>query len=149
AKRGMLMKRSRPALTLEYGQDCRSLADILERIGDKWSVLVIGRLLEGTLRFNELQRSLHGISQKMLTATLRTLERDGFVTRTIYPTVPPKVEYALTGLGRRLADPLAALARFASANQERIEAARDQFDRGAKARPLNISAFISAGGSKF
>ena len=86
-----------------HGTDCRPVAEILSRIGDKWSVIVVIELHSGTRRFSELRRTLHGISQKMLTTSLRGLERDGFITRTIYPTVPPKVEYQLTELGRELA----------------------------------------------
>jgi DNA-binding HxlR family transcriptional regulator len=84
----------------------------------------------------------------MLTATLRGLERDGFITRTIYPTVPPKVEYSLTELGHRLSDPLKSLGEFAIANQPRIKAARELFDRGATAEPLDVSAFIMTAGSR-
>jgi DNA-binding HxlR family transcriptional regulator len=141
------MKRSKLPETWESSGDCRAFAEILARIGDKWSVLVVTKLMDGTRRFNELQRALSGISQKMLTATLRGLERDGFITRTIYPTVPPKVEYSLTELGQRLADPLKSLGEFAIANQPRIEAARERFDRGATAQPLDVSVFIMTAGS--
>ena len=84
--------------------DCRAIGDVLARVGDKWSVLVVSRLGEGPLRFNELRRSIGGISQRMLTLTLRGLERDGLVTRTVFPTIPPRVDYALTPLGRKLGD---------------------------------------------
>ena len=80
--------------------DCRAVSDVLARVGDKWSVLVVTRLGGGPVRFNELRRSIGGISQRMLTLTLRGLERDGLITRTIFPTIPPRVEYALTALGR-------------------------------------------------
>ena len=76
--------------------DCRAVSDVLARIGDKWSVLVVTRLGNGPLRFNELRRAIGGISQRMLTLTLRGLERDGLITRTVYPTIPPRVDYALT-----------------------------------------------------
>ncbi|WP_416208057.1 winged helix-turn-helix transcriptional regulator [Chelativorans sp. M5D2P16] len=108
---------------------CRPVHEILSLVGDKWSVLVVGLLGEGTMRFNEIRRAVDGISQKMLTTTLRNLEREGFVTRTIYPTIPPRVEYELTDLGRELLVPVKALAEWVTANRERIEAARARFDR--------------------
>ena len=85
--------------------DCRAVSDVLARIGDKWSVLVVSRLGDGPLRFSELRRSIGGISQRMLTLTLRGLERDGLITRTVFPTIPPRVDYALTPLGRDLLGP--------------------------------------------
>jgi DNA-binding HxlR family transcriptional regulator len=111
--------------------DCRAVSDVLARIGDKWSVLVVTRLGDGTKRFNELRRAIGGISQRMLTLTLRGLERDGLVTRTVFPTIPPRVDYALTALGRDLLEPISALAGWAIRNQPRIEKARGQFDAGA------------------
>ena len=108
--------------------DCRAVSDVLSRVGDKWSVLVVTRLGDGPLRFNQLRRSIGGISQRMLTLTLRGLERDGLVTRTVFPTVPPRVDYALTELGRSLAAPVEALALWARANQDRIAGARQAFD---------------------
>ncbi|MDB5443605.1 MAG: yybR 4 [Phenylobacterium sp.] len=114
-----------------HGTDCRPVAEILSRIGDKWSVMLVMELTFGTRRFSELRRTLHGISQKMLTTTLRGLERDGFITRTVYPTIPPKVEYQLTDLGRELAVPVRALGEWAQHNRDRILAARDQFDAAA------------------
>lgn len=110
------------------GTDCRPVAEILSRIGDKWSVMVVMQLHDGTRRFSELKRELHGISQKMLTTTLRGLERDGFVTRTIHPTVPPKVEYRLTELGRDLAAPVRALGDWAMRNRAGVLEARARFD---------------------
>lgn len=110
------------------GTDCRPVAEILGRIGDKWSVMLVMSLREGPRRFSDLRRNLHGISQKMLTTTLRGLERDGFVTRTVYPTVPPKVEYALTDLGRELAEPVVALGQWATKNRGRVLLARERFD---------------------
>ena len=83
---------------LHLTEDCRAVSDILQRIGDKWTVLVVGKLGDGPMRFSELRSAIGGISQKMLTTTLRGLERDGFVTRTQYPTIPPRVEYELTDL---------------------------------------------------
>ena len=92
---------------------CRAVYSILARIGDKWSVLVVMSLADDTFRFNELKRLVDGISQRMLTLTLRGLERDGLVERTFYPTIPPKVSYALTELGRSLREPVGALGQWA------------------------------------
>jgi DNA-binding HxlR family transcriptional regulator len=110
-------------------EDCRHISEMLSRVGDKWSVLVVSYLGEGSLRFSELSRQIGGISQKMLTTTLRNLERDGFVTRTVTPTSPPRVDYELTGLGRDLLVPVAGLANWTRANRERIESARQRFDQ--------------------
>jgi DNA-binding HxlR family transcriptional regulator len=111
---------------------CRAVAPILARIGDKWSVLIIMILAQGPCRFNELKRLVAGISQRMLTLNLRGLERDGLVTRTLYPTIPPKVEYALTELGESLRGPVIALGQWAHLNLDAIEAARVAFDRKAE-----------------
>ena len=111
--------------------DCRAISDVLARIGDKWSVLVVTRLGEKPLRFNELRRSIGGISQRMLTLTLRGLERDGLVTRTVFPTVPPRVDYTLTPLGRDLLAPVSALGAWAIRNQGKIAHAREKFDGAA------------------
>jgi DNA-binding HxlR family transcriptional regulator len=108
--------------------DCRAISDVLARIGDKWSVLVVSRLGDKPLRFNELRRSIGGISQRMLTLTLRGLERDGLVTRTVFPTIPPRVDYALTALGRDLLAPVSALGEWATRNQAKIAQARERFD---------------------
>jgi DNA-binding HxlR family transcriptional regulator len=108
--------------------DCRAIGDVLARVGDKWSVLVVTRLGDGPVRFNELKRAIGGISQRMLTLTLRGLERDGLVTRTVLPTVPPRVDYALTPLGRDLLQPVSALGAWAIRNQAKIERAREAFD---------------------
>jgi len=108
--------------------DCRGVASILARVGDKWSVFVIMMLGDGPKRFNELKRMINGISQRMLTLTLRGLERDGLVTRTIFPTIPPRVDYELTDLGRGLARPVATLGLWAREHQSEIEAARTRFD---------------------
>jgi DNA-binding HxlR family transcriptional regulator len=113
-------------------EDCRAVSDVLARVGDKWSVLVVTRLGGGPVRFNELRRSIGGISQRMLTLTLRGLERDGLITRAVFPTVPPRVEYALTALGRDLLQPVSALGDWALRNQAKIARARDQFDSLAK-----------------
>ena len=111
--------------------DCRAVSDVLARVGDKWSVLVVTRLGGGALRFNELRRSIGGISQRMLTLTLRGLERDGLVTRSVFPTVPPRVEYSLTALGRDLLQPVSALGDWALRNQGKIAKARERFDGSA------------------
>jgi DNA-binding HxlR family transcriptional regulator len=108
--------------------DCRAVSDVLARIGDKWSVLVVNRLGERPQRFNELRRAIGGISQRMLTLTLRGLERDGLITRTVFPTVPARVDYALTALGRDLLDPVSALGAWAIRNQGKIARAREAFD---------------------
>jgi DNA-binding HxlR family transcriptional regulator len=108
--------------------DCRAVSGILSRIGDKWSVLIIQRLGEGPRRFNEIKRMIGGISQRMLTLTLRNLERDGLVSRTVTPTVPPRVDYALTDLGRDLLVPVQALGAWAIEHTPCIAAARARFD---------------------
>jgi DNA-binding HxlR family transcriptional regulator len=109
-------------------EDCRAVSEILQRIGDKWSLLVVRRLGDGPMRFNELRAAIGGISQKMLTTTLRTLERDGFVTRTVFPTIPPRVDYELTSLGRELEIPVKGLAEWAITNMGRVNDARERFD---------------------
>ena len=109
--------------------DCRGVASILARVGDKWSVFVIMTLGDGPKRFNELKRMVDGISQRMLTLTLRGLERDGLVSRTVFPTIPPRVDYELTELGRGLWKPVEALGRWAMDHQTQIQNARARFDR--------------------
>ena len=111
-----------------HSHDCRAVSAILQRIGDKWSVLIITRLGEGPRRFNEIKRMIGGISQRMLTLTLRNLERDGLVKRTVTPTVPPRVDYELTDLGRDLLLPVSALGAWAIEHTSCIEAARTRFD---------------------
>ena len=108
--------------------DCRAVSAVLQRVGDKWTVLVVSRLGAGPMRFNELRNIIGGISQKMLTTTLRSLERDGFVTRTVFPTIPPRVDYELTDLGRELLVPVQALGDWALKNIDRVNAARERFD---------------------
>lgn len=105
------------------------MADTLARIGDKWTVLVVGSLSKGPLRYNELNRAIDGISQRMLTLTLKGLEQDGLVTRTLYPTIPTRVEYALTDMGRTLIDPLQELYQWAMVNLPRMAAARIEYER--------------------
>jgi len=101
---------------------------VINRIGDRWSLLVLYALEGGTLRFQELRRAVDGISQKMLTQTLRLLERDGLVARKIYPSVPPRVDYSLTPLGRSLSGHIAGIREWAYANMAGIEEARATFD---------------------
>ena len=117
---------------LHVPEDCRAVSDVLDRVGDKWSVLVVVMLGDGPTRFNELRRSIANISQRMLTLTLRGLERDGLVTRTMFPTIPPRVDYALTELGRSLLQPVGALGDWARENHTRILEARVRFDARAK-----------------
>lgn len=109
-------------------EDCRAVSEILQRVGDKWTVLVVSQLGDGPMRFNELRHIVGGISQKMLTTTLRALERDGFVTRTIFPTIPPRVDYELTELGHELLVPVHALGQWARQNTARVNEARMKFD---------------------
>jgi DNA-binding HxlR family transcriptional regulator len=102
---------------------------VLDLIADKWTVLIIRRLADGTLRFAQLRRSVSGISQKVLTNILRSLERDGIVTRRVYASVPPKVEYSLTGLGRSLCDLVQGICGWAEANIAQVQAAREIYAR--------------------
>jgi DNA-binding HxlR family transcriptional regulator len=104
------------------------VSEVLSRVGDKWTVLVVQYLGSGPMRFSELKRSIGGISQKMLTTTLRGLERDGLVTRTVFPTIPPRVDYELTDLGRGLAEPVQALGKWAFEHLPEIQGARTNFD---------------------
>ena len=115
---------------LHVAEDCRAVSEVLARVGDKWTVLVVSTLGDGPKRFNELRKALGSISQRMLTLTLRGLERDGLVTRTVYPTVPPRVEYALTRLGRSLLEPVSELGLWARRNRAAIQDARTRFDAG-------------------
>ncbi len=112
----------------EPSETCVVVREILARVGDKWSVLVIALLGEQGRRFSELKASIDGISQRMLTLTLRQLERDGIVSRTVHPTVPPRVDYALTDLGRSVLEPLQALTEWAASNGTVIAAARRDYD---------------------
>ena len=107
----------------EHAQ-CKALGRVLDRIGDKWTVMVVGGLSKGPMRFNALLRLIDGVSHRMLTLTLRGLEHDGLVKRTVYPSVPPKVEYELTNVGASLIKPLKTLADWAQKNQPAIETAR-------------------------
>ena len=121
-------------LTAEFDTDCGATRQILTRVGDKWSVLTVVLLGEAPLRFNELRRALDGISQRMLTSTLRGLERDGLVKRTVHPTNPPQVEYALTPLGETLLEPVRVLAVWAQAHRAEVMQARAAFDGAARSQ---------------
>ncbi|MFL6793563.1 MAG: winged helix-turn-helix transcriptional regulator [Sphingomicrobium sp.] len=107
---------------------CRTISTLLSRIGDKWTVLVVTTLAEGPRRFNELRREIPSVSQRMLTLTLRNLERDGIVSRTVTPSIPPRVDYELTELGKSLQKPICGLATWATENVDAIHAAQARFD---------------------
>ena len=113
---------------LHVPEDCRAVSEVLSRVGDKWTVLVVSTLGDGPKRFNELRKALGSISQRMLTLTLRALERDGLVTRTVFPTNPPRVDYELTRLGRSLLEPVSELGLWARKNRPAIQDARRRFD---------------------
>jgi DNA-binding HxlR family transcriptional regulator len=117
---------------LHVAEDCRAVSEVLARVGDKWTVLVVSMLGDGPRRFNEIRRSLGSISQRMLTLTLRGLERDGLVTRAVFPTIPPRVEYDLTRLGRSLLEPVSGLGLWARQNRAAIQNARQRFDGAQK-----------------
>jgi DNA-binding HxlR family transcriptional regulator len=116
---------------LHVAEDCRAVSEVLSRIGDKWTVLVVSLLGDGPKRFNEIRRALGSISQRMLTLTLRGLERDGLVTRTVFPIVPPRVDYELTRLGRSLLEPVSGIGLWARQNRAAIQEARERFDAAA------------------
>jgi len=111
---------------------CRQVLQVLALVGDKWSLLVIGQLGDGPMRFSALQRAVADISHRMLTVTLRQLERDGLASRTVYACVPPRVEYALTELGETLLPPVKALGTWAETNLKTITRNRREFDAGTK-----------------
>src|SRR5579885_1764464 len=114
--------------SLHVAEDCRAVSEVLSRVGDKWTVLVVSTLGDGPKRFNELRKALGSLSQRMLTLTLRGLERDGLVTRTVFPTIPPRVDYELTKLGRSLLEPVSELGAWARRNRVSIVEARRRFD---------------------
>jgi DNA-binding HxlR family transcriptional regulator len=116
-------------------ETCTVMGNILNRIGDKWTVMIVGHLTRRTMRFNELRHAIGGISQRMLTLTLRNLERDGLVTRTVFPEIPPRVEYELTSLGRTLTAPLDTLWEWASQHHDELRDARVRYDREHPAEP--------------
>ena len=113
----------------DHRADCPA-RHLLDRIGDRWSVLVLTALSDGSVRFSELRRRIEGVSQKMLTQTLRGLERDGLVRRTVYPEVPVRVEYTLTEAGRTLREPLRALEEWSIAHLGDVSASQEAYDRG-------------------
>jgi len=110
--------------------ECRAFGQVLDRIGDKWTIMVVGALSHGPMRFNALMRLIGGVSHRMLTLTLRGLERDGLLKRTAFPTIPPKVEYELTEMGHSLILPLEALSAWGQQNRQAIEASRKEYDLG-------------------
>lgn len=118
----------------EGAANCKALGQILDRIGDKWTIMVVGVLSRGPMRFNALQRAIPGVSHRMLTMTLRGLERDGLVKRTSFPTIPPRVDYELTERGTSLQEPLKTLASWVRSQQAGIEASQQEYDEKAKAR---------------
>ena len=118
----------KPCMMALPPETCRALTDTLARVGDKWSMLTIVSLEDGEMRFNGLRRRIDGISQKMLTVTVRGLERDGYVSRRVAPTRPPSVHYALTPLGREVLGPVRALAMWALSRTEVIQGARASYD---------------------
>lgn len=123
-------------------RDCQATRKILDRVADKWSLYVITTLQGGSRRFNELKREIDGISQRMLTLTLRGLERDGLVTRTVFPTIPPRVDYELTELGRTLLEPVMALVAWADKNTPAIAEAQRRFDEEPKPEQATIQGVV-------
>ena len=113
---------------LHRKESCPAVREVLHRVGDKWSVQIVALLGDGPMRFSELRRSIEGISQRMLTLTLRGLERDGLITRTVFPEIPPRVDYELTRLGNTLLEPISALADWAEEYRTSIQEARAKFD---------------------
>lgn len=123
-------------------EGCEGTRKILDRIGDKWSLYLIITLANGVRRFNELRRGIDGISQRMLTLTLRGLERDGLVTRTMYPTIPPRVDYELTELGRTLLEPVMALVSWADTNKGVIAKAQKRFDGSVESDSTSVPGAV-------
>lgn len=115
-------------LLAHTAEQCLRVSDVLARVGDKWSILVIAALGERPHRFNELKRVIDGVSQRMLTLTVRGLERDGFITRTVTPSIPPRVDYALTDLGRSVLEAARTMGEWAATHRATVEAARQAFD---------------------
>jgi DNA-binding HxlR family transcriptional regulator len=136
---GVTVETVRAAPERPQSAECRKISQVLARVGEKWSVLIIIMLADGPRRFSDLKRSIGGISQRMLTLCLRGLERDGLVKRTIFPVVPPRVEYELTALGQSLREPVAQLVGWARNHFAQLDAARAEFDlrapRDSSARP--------------
>ena len=126
---------SKAALHTHLPGECQAVSSILSRVGDKWTVLIVMLLGQGPRRFNELKRMIGGVSQRMLTLTLRGLERDGFVSRTMFPTIPPRVDYELTPLGHSLRSPIEELGNWAFAHILAVDQARRDFDGRAASGP--------------
>ena len=120
-----------------HSSDCQRVSQVLARVGEKWSILIVMTLASRSHRFSEIKRSINGISQRMLTLCLRGLERDGLVKRTVYPVVPPHVEYELTPLGHSLTEPVIALGQWAQQHIGDIDAARAAFD-AAQDKPITL-----------
>ena len=123
-------------------EGCQATREILARIGDKWSLYIIATLANGVMRFNELKRGIDGISQRMLTLTLRGLERDGLITRTMYPTIPPRVDYELTELGITLLGPVMSLVNWANTNKQAISEAHRRFDEESEPERIAVQGVI-------
>jgi DNA-binding HxlR family transcriptional regulator len=119
-------------------KDCQLVGEILTRVGDRWTGVLLIALGDRRMRFGELHRAIEGISQRMLTVTLRHLERDGLIIRTVYATVPPRVEYELSDRGRSLREVLRGLGAWVAANKDGIRDSRDRFDELSEAEPLPI-----------
>jgi DNA-binding HxlR family transcriptional regulator len=117
--------------TAQEKANCKAVVELLSRIGDKWTVMVVGALAEGTQRYTELHRGIDGISQRMLTLTLKGLEEDGLVVRTVHPTVPPRVEYTLTRMGHTLTRPLFALYQWTKEHRPAMLEARKAYAKAA------------------
>jgi len=132
--KGRVQERTSVTLgNLHVPETCRGISEVLARVGDKWTVLVVSSLGGGPKRFNELRRGLGSISQRMLTLTLRALERDGLVKRTVFPTIPPRVDYELTPLGLSLLEPVMNLSDWARINRAAMDEARRRFDEAGTA----------------
>lgn len=128
-------KPATPAINPDRADHCRVVAAVLDRIGDKWTIMVVSVLTDGPARFTTIMREIGGITHRMLTLTLRGLERDGLVKRTAYATVPPRVEYELTAMGRTLTTTLIPLAHWSEANWQAIRAAQERHDSRPKQEP--------------
>jgi DNA-binding HxlR family transcriptional regulator len=122
----------------------RAVTETLARIGDKWTVMVVGALHQGPMRYNQIRRAVEGISQRMLTLTLKGLEEDGLVNRTMYPTIPPRVDYELTDLGCKLIVPLKSLYDWAVENRPAMLAAREKFAKKQRKAALRQTSFTAA-----
>ncbi len=120
-------------------EKCPAVREVLNRVGDKWSVQIVDFLGDGPMRFSDLRRSIEGISQRMLTLTLRGLERDGLISRTVFPEIPPRVVYELTRLGKTLLEPIQGLAEWADRNRTSIQDARTAYDGKAKKRATSAT----------